>query len=64
MLMMCSWVVATVSMRGTRRVRTAQHDLSPPSHRLEHEADRDQRTEQERRCHPQREPQAMLSEQR
>jgi hypothetical protein len=64
MLTMSSMVMVATNVHGVRRVRTAQHNLSPPRHRLKHEADRDQRPEQKRRCHPQREPQSMPSEQR
>jgi hypothetical protein len=64
MLTMPSVVMVATIVYGVRRVGTAQHNLSPPSHRLEHEADRYQRSEQEHRCHPQREPQSVLSEPR
>jgi hypothetical protein len=64
MVMIPSVVVATVMLHGARRVHSAHHDFGSAIDRLEHEAGGDQRPEHERRRHPHRESQAMLSEQR
>jgi hypothetical protein len=64
MVMMPSVIATAVIGHGVRRVRTAQHDFGSTIDRLEHEADGNQRPQHERRRHPQRESQPVLSEQR
>jgi hypothetical protein len=64
MLMRPSVIAAAVMVHGVRRVRTTQHDFGSAIDRLEHEADGDQRPEHERRRHPQRKSQPVLSEQK
>jgi len=63
MVMMASVIAATMLFPCARRVRTAQHDYGSAIDRLEHEADRNQRAEQQRGHHPQRKARSVLPEQ-
>jgi hypothetical protein len=56
-------VIVGADLRHRARVRgCANDDFGTAIGRFEHEADRYQRAEQERRCHPQRKPHPMRSE--